>query len=491
MTSTKMLPQSLPWLSLLPLLSILSLLPLGSTAADVAMCHTDLDRAYRGAYLYNDTKNNPLPNRTSGGATACCEMCQETAGCVFWTVDTCGCKNDISAGCCWLMSDELNFTGAGRTFGWCVTSGSVRPLPPVPPPQPYPPSAPPFAPQNITTWHVVWTGGQSNSVGTNTQGYHPSINYPTTRRIQMFCAADHPGMPGEVKPGPCKFGDFAPAGFPHMDSTLWGEKGVGFSKTFANLLLESLPEDHGVVVLNTGVGGTGFIDGRWDVPGGGSGSGCLTLNSVLAVEKLHEMLPAALGGTYHFSAMLWHQGEQDAGDNGSFQASYCHYLQNDLGPLVDHLRASFPGATAGTPFIDGGMLPYWVNKDDPRNMTSKGKVEGVESAIYAINTSRPCTGTADSHIFPDFFPGTNHSPVPECTNHTPGCQPAGDPLARSGTSHDVIHFNATMASMMGHQYWAAYQRALGVSTVVPSAKTAACKGSEAAAPVPAVSVTCT
>ena len=47
----------------------------------------------------------------------------------------------------------------------------------------------------------------------------------------------------------------------------------------------------------------------------------------------------------------------------------------------------------------------------------------------------------------DFFPGTKHSPVPECANHAPGCQPAGDPLRRSGSSHDVIHFNATMASI--------------------------------------------
>ena len=488
---------------MLPQLSLLALLALSRTAVAASaaalpardarvsssppQCHVDPDRQYEGAYLFNDTSHRPMPNRTSGGATACCAMCQETAGCTFWTLDPCGCT-DTAAGCCWLMSDELNFTGAGRKFGWCATSGSVRPLPPVPPPQNYPPSSPPFSPQNITTWHVVWTGGQSNAVGTNSQGYHPSINYPTTRRIQMFCAADHPGMPGEVKPGPCKYGDFAPAGFPHGGG-LWGEAGVGFSKTFANLLLESLPEDHGVVVLNTGVGGTGFIDGRWTVPGGGSGSGCLTQNSVSAVEKLHEMLPAALGGTYHFSAMLWHQGEQDAGDNGDFQASYCHYLQSDLGPLIDHLRASFPGATAGTPFLDGGMLPYWVHKDDPRNMTSKGKLEGVESAIYAVNTSRPCTGTADSRIFPDFFPGTNHSPVPECANHAPGCQPAGDPLRRSGSSHDVIHFNATMATMMGHQYWAAYQRALGVATVVPSAKTAACKVGGAAAP--AEPVTCT
>jgi hypothetical protein len=299
---------------------------------------------------------------------------------------------------------------------------------------PPPPSKP-----NITTWHVVWTGGQSNSVGTNSQksGYP---TWPTTDRIQMFCAG-----------GRCKPGTFAPAQVP-----LYGESNVGFSQTFANLLLATLPADHGVVTLNTGVGGTGFSDGRWIVP-----NGPLTKNSISAVEKLQAALPAALGGSYHFSSMLWHQGEEDAGDNHQhYQASYCHYLQDDMGALIDHLRANFPGATAGTPFLDGGMLPYWV---DAVNGT-----EGVMSAIYALNTSRPCTGTADSRIFPDFFPGTR--------------TPAGEPGHRSGVTGDVIHFNATMATLMGHQYWAAYQRALKVQTPVASAKTSACPMGEAVAP---------
>jgi hypothetical protein len=309
------------------------------------------------------------------------------------------------------------------------------PCTPPPPPKP-----------NMKTWHIVWTGGQSNSVGTNSQksGYP---TWPTTDRIQMFCAGGH-----------CKLGTFAPAQVP-----LYGESNVGFSQTFANLLLATLPADHGVVTLNTGVGGTGFIDGRWVVP-----NGPLTKNSISAVGKLQAALPAALGGAYHFSTMLWHQGEEDAGDNHQhYHASYCHYLQDDMGALIDHLRANFPGATAGTPFLDGGMLPFWV---DAVNGTA-----GVMSAIYGLNTSRPCTGTADSRIFPDFFPGTK--------------TPAGEPGHRSGVTGDVIHFNATMATMMGHQYWAAYQRALKVQKPVASAETAACKKGKALVVAPMV--TCT
>ena len=80
------------------------------------------------------------------------------------------------------------------------------------------------------------------------------------------------------------------------------------------------------------------------------------------------------------------EGEEDAGDNrlppAKHQASYCTYLETDLGALVDHFRASFKGAAPGTPFMSGGMLPYWVD--------SVNGTEGVMSAIYAINTSRPC-----------------------------------------------------------------------------------------------------
>ena len=285
-----------------------------------------------------------------------------------------------------------------------------------------------------TTWNVVWTGGQSNSVGTNSQtsGYP---TWPLNNRIQNF-----------------DWKSSAPS-FDTATVPLVNELNVGFSQTFANLLLPTLPADQGIVLINTGVGGTGFRDNRWTVP-----DGDLTKNSIAQMTKLHVALPVVLKGTYHLHSMLWHQGEDDAGDNHDhFNASYCHYLQDDMGVLIDYLRAQFPGASSGTPFMDGGMLPYWV---DAVNGTT-----GVMSAIYALNTSRPCTGTADSRIFPDLFPGTK--------------TPAGEPEHRSGVTGDVIHFNATMATVMGHQYWAAYQRAMALDVVVPSSQTAACGGDKA------------
>jgi len=198
------------------------------------------------------------------------------------------------------------------------------------------------------------------------------------------------------------------------------------------------------------VGGTGFIGGEWVIP-----NGPLVKASVVAIQSLVSSISAKLGGTYgSLDALLWHQGEADAGDNGNnYHATYCTYLVQDQGALIDYMRANLAGATATTPFVNGGLLPYWVDQINKVGNSS------VMNAIYAVNTSRTCTGTADSRIFPDFLPGN----IPD-----------GDPNLRSGISNAVIHFNATQAVLLGYQYFEAYQRALTATSLVPSPLTLGC-----------------
>ena len=102
---------------------------------------------------------------------------------------------------------------------------------------------------------------------------------------------------------------FAPARVP-----LWGETNVGFSQTFANLLLATLPADAGVIILNTGVGGTGFFDHRWGVPNGTHPGADLTWQSVNSMKQLAASQPAGLPGKYIFHAMLWHQVRYTLGE---------------------------------------------------------------------------------------------------------------------------------------------------------------------------------
>jgi hypothetical protein len=126
---------------------------------------------------------------------------------------------------------------------------------------------------------------------------------------------------------------------------------------------------------------------------------------------------------------------------------------DDITSLIDYFRASFPGTSNSTPFVGGGLLPYWMDKVNG--------TDGVTTALYALNTSRVCTATADSRIFPDYLPTG---------------EPYGDPNYRSGVSGDVIHFTATQATFLGFEYWRAYARAAELTSVVASGETEGCAG---------------
>ena len=290
---------------------------------------------------------------------------------------------------------------------------------------------------NVTLWHVVWVGGQSNSVGTNSQlsGNYPT--WPTTPLIQNYCW-------NNKRVASCPNGTFTSAQVP-----LFNEANVGFSQTFSNLLLQTLPVGHGVIIVNTGVGGTGFEDGDWTPP-----NGSLVVQSVNAMQQLANQVSLQLGGDFKLDVLLWHQGEEDAGDNRvNYHSDYCTYLINDLSALIDYLRLQFPKASPSTPFVDGQLLPYWI--DNVVNGTGD-----VPHAITSLNTSRACTATANSRIFADFKPDK--------------ITPNGDPKYRSGASGDVIHFDATQQFFFGFEYWSAYLRSTSLTSVVPSSQTQQC-----------------
>lgn len=283
-------------------------------------------------------------------------------------------------------------------------------------------------PVPTTSWLVFLVIGQSNARGTNSQtsGYP---TFPTTPRIQMFCGTG----------SGCSANTFAPASVP-----LYNEMNVGFSQSFANTLLPSLAANQGIILVNGAVGGTGFSNGYWFTTNQG-----LTANAITMTNNLMASVAGAIGGTPVFSGIFWQGGEADAGDN-SFSDTYCHYLNSDLTPMLTFLLGNINGATASTPIVTGGMLPYWVNVRVPA-------ASSVQSALYAINTTMAHSATADSSIL---------------ANYLPGGVPNGDPDQLSGGSGDsgaVIHFNATEAVLMGQQYYKAYLVAKSLSSPVNAA----------------------
>jgi hypothetical protein len=260
----------------------------------------------------------------------------------------------------------------------------------------------------------------------------------------MFC---WDGIPSKRSHG-CVPGSFTQASVP-----IFNELNVGFGLTFANLLLATLHEDHGVLLVNTCEGETGFVTGEWSTLAAQPGP--LVSRSVAAVESMVAALPAQLGGLKHtFEALLWHQGEADAGDNQQvpvYHAKYCTYIE-ELSALVDALRSRFPGASADTPFVNGGLLPYWVKHADG--------TKDVMRATYALNSSRAHTATADSRIFSETL-GDGTTPNADCN-------------FRSDFTDLPIHFNATQAVALGHSYWRAYQQAKKLRAAVSTDETNAC-----------------
>ncbi|MBQ7638116.1 MAG: hypothetical protein IJS90_04365 [Clostridia bacterium] len=100
-----------------------------------------------------------------------------------------------------------------------------------------------------------------------------------------------------------------------------------FSLSFAREYLKSgrLKEGRKLLIIRAAVGGTGFLDGHWGPEDD------LRL-------KMHDMIKTALtlNAENRLVALLWHQGEQDAVQNASFETHYGHLMT-----LVNDVRTAF------------------------------------------------------------------------------------------------------------------------------------------------------
>jgi hypothetical protein len=130
------------------------------------------------------------------------------------------------------------------------------------------------------------------------------------------------------------------------------ENHIGFALSFAKKYLDIyLQPSREILIIPGGKGSTGFITNHWN-PGD-------TLYED-AVKRTNYVLT-----TYPNSkliAILWHQGEADVHN--------CNYQQN-LDTMITNLRKDIISADESTPFILGGMVPYWVEQDSLRQKTNK------------------------------------------------------------------------------------------------------------------------
>lgn len=125
---------------------------------------------------------------------------------------------------------------------------------------------------------------------------------------------------------------------------VWGNVIIGnFSLSFATEYVKSgkLKGGRKLLILRTAVGGTGFSDKRWG------------MNDDLFLRMM-EMTKTALSlnPNNRLVALLWHQGETDAGHNASYDTHY-----KNLTALVNAVRNTF-GYNA-LPFIAGDFVNEW------------------------------------------------------------------------------------------------------------------------------------
>ena len=123
-----------------------------------------------------------------------------------------------------------------------------------------------------------------------------------------------------------------------------GENKIGFGLTFSKLLKNYLNTKKNIILVPCGFGGTGFAKNNWNK------GDELYSDAVIRVKHIVENYQDS-----ELTAILWHQGESDVGS-----MSY----ENDLDNFINDIRNDLNAFDV--PFILGGMVPFWVDKNEER-----------------------------------------------------------------------------------------------------------------------------
>ena len=200
-------------------------------------------------------------------------------------------------------------------------------------------------------------------------------------------------------------------------------------RSFARSFIAPLPPQDLVVLVSTGLGGTGFRGGVWPAY---TGSGFVT--AVAKVKRAWELMGEGQYAKYdrRFEAVLWMHGTADAGDNQwHFAANASFYLFHDVIPLMEAFRNTtlLPFSHPHLPFVAGQMLPAWMD-----NSTHPER-QGVKLANALLTQYAAYTGFVDTYGIT-------------------GDRGYEDP------DGELIHFTAASQRILGRRYYAAYQAAL-------------------------------
>lgn len=245
---------------------------------------------------------------------------------------------------------------------------------------------------------LIVLAGQSNMVGQNT-GIDAVNLDPTDPRVWTYGYAG--GFAGQI----------AVATEPLQHQHYTAPAGVGPGLSFARLYAAAVPGNRRVLLVPAAYDGTALLSGtnRWD----STATGNLFSKSVSAAQAAL----AAAGANSRVAAILWLQGESDAGATATDYAA-------GLDALIAAYRAAFGNPTL--PFLIAGLSPEAVANAPTGNLT------GVIQAL--ANTPARVAYTAFT------------------------ASPAGM------TQGDNLHFTAAAQRIIGTRLAAALQAAKGNTT---------------------------
>ena len=230
---------------------------------------------------------------------------------------------------------------------------------------------------------IIIQAGQSNSEGCG-QGETSSPFVPNEKILYMY-------------------GDFS---ISIAEEHKWDKEPIGnFSLSFATEYLanDKLQDGRKLLVLRTAVGGTGFCDKRWGIGNDLFIRMMEMTKAVLALNKKNKLV-----------ALLWHQGETDA---GGFRD--VHY--KNLTTLVNTVRSTFNFPCL--PFVAGDFVNEWKTAN----------LAACEPIIAAIKDT--CTDIGNARFV-------------ETSELLSNNQQIGN--------GDTIHFSKEALDILGRKYFVAF-----------------------------------
>lgn len=222
-----------------------------------------------------------------------------------------------------------------------------------------------FTPANYSTEEIWLKIGQSNSVGTDGSGPidHTGLDQVHPKVFEFSRGIDRANV---YLAAPA--GELHPYRHPSQDDGA----GIGFGQMFGKERVRLNPEIEKLIIVNRGVGGTGFAGNRWN-----PGDDLYTL----AVNDLKTAL--ANNPNAVFAGIVWHQGESDAGQGQAF-------YEAALSAMVEGIRTeaenAAPGRVKGA-FICGTMVESWIAANEaarrPIDLAHRNVANYIDNSTFA------------------------------------------------------------------------------------------------------------